>query len=347
MKSRVRALAILAMGLFLIALTAIGYETSTGNSASSATASNSNTAVVRQLTPQQQSAEAFYHRVWELARDNFLWQNRMQQWTSWEHKFDGKLHSQADAERAVNQLLTTLNDPYTYFKDANLTSSRGQAAQASKVVTYQMLAGDIGYIRIRTFGSVNTADELEAALKALPNAKAFVIDLRDNGGGFVWQAFRCFALLNDAGKFTTLKGRSGGAAYTETLELTAQNLVQDENGKQSTFSRPANLAGSRPIIVLVNGDSASASEMLTGALHDHGRATVVGTQTFGKGIAQNTWNLPGNTSVQITFAEYYFPNGTNIHKVGIKPDSVVAHGTFSDAQLDEAVRLANDALSKP
>jgi C-terminal processing protease CtpA/Prc len=345
MKKHVRALAFIAMGLFLIALTFTGHETSTnGVSISNTSAAANGAAVVRQTTPQQQSAEAFYHRVWELAGDNFLWQDRQQDWATWEHKFDGKLNTQADAERAVNQLLGNLNDPYTYFKDASLTASRGQASQATSVVSYKMLPNDIGYIRIRTFGSVHEADELEAALRALPKAKAFVIDLRDNGGGYVWQAFRSFALLADVGTFTTLKGRSGGAAYTEVLELRALELIDTENGKDTSSTRPDNVAGTRPIVILVNGDTASASEMLTGALRDNGRAKVVGTLSFGKGIAQNTWNLAGNTSVQITFAQYYFPSGSSIHKVGIKPDSVVGRSLVGDAQLDEAVRIAKDEL---
>jgi hypothetical protein len=345
MKNRMRALAFIALGLFLSALTFTSHETSTnGYAPNTSAAADGTTVVARNIATPQQTAEAFYHRVWELGRDNFLWQDRQKDWSTWEHKFDGKLNSQADAERAVNQLLGTLNDPYTYFKDAPLTASRGAAAEAKNVVTYKMLPGDIGYIRIRTFGTVHESEELEAALKALPNAKAFVLDLRDNGGGYVWQAFRSFSMLADSGNFTTLKGRSGGAAYTEVLELTASEMIDNENGKASKSTRPANLAGTKPIVILVNGDTASASEMLTGALRDNGRAKVVGTQSFGKGIAQNTWTLDGNTSVQITFAQYYFPSGVSIHKVGIKPDSVVGHSLIGDGQLDEATRIAKDEL---
>jgi carboxyl-terminal processing protease len=178
----------------------------------------------------------------------------------------------------------------------------------------------------------------------MPNAKAYIIDLRDNGGGYVWQALRSFALVTDQGVFTEMRGRSGGKAYVEKLEVTATQLVDDENGTVSRSARPANLAGTKPIIVLVNGDSASASEMFSGALRDNGRATIVGTLTFGKGIAQNTWDLPGKTSVQITFAQYYLPGGTTIHGTGITPDNVVAPTLVGDGQLQEAVRVAKDKL---
>lgn len=343
MKLRARAAAIVALGLTVIALSLSGGAFSfqrAGDTGASAVTQTQN------KTPQQQAAEAFYHRVWALTSDNFLWQNRMTDWAKWEHKFDGNLNSQADAERAINQLLDTLNDPYTYFKDASLTSSRGQAAQATNVVTHKMLANDVGYIRIRTFGSVNTADELEAALKALSNAKAFVLDLRDNGGGYVWQSFRSFALLGGNGVFTTLRGRSQGKPYLETLEVTVTELVQTIDTSETRSARPDDLVGGRPIVVLVNGDSASASEMLTGALRDSLGAKVVGTLSFGKGIAQNTWTLDGGTSVQITFAQYYFPSGVNIHKTGIKPDVEVKPSLIGDAQLDSAAQLAKDAIGK-
>lgn len=341
MKTKLRATALTALALFICALCFSAGAFSLPRARDAGAPS-----LVQKATPQQQAAQAFYHNVWTLASDNFLWQDRMADWSQWEHKFDGQLNSHADAERAINQLLDTLNDPYTYFKDARLTSSRGQAAQAKNVVEHRMLPDDIGYIRIRTFGTVNTADELERAFKALPKARAFVLDLRDNGGGYVSQAFRAYAVLGGKGVFTTMKGRSDGKAYLETLEVTTAELVDTTNGNESHSARRPDLVNGRPIVVLVNGDTASASEMLTGALRDSLGVKVVGTLSFGKGIAQNTWNLDGGTSVQITFAQYYFPSGVNIHKTGIKPDVEVKHSLKGDAQLDSAAQLAKDALTK-
>jgi len=297
-------------------------------------------------TAAAQTPEEFYRTVWQSAKDNFLWQDRMKDWDKWEHKFDGKLKTHSDAERAINQMLGSLKDHYTYYKDPTVTAARGAAAEAKNVVTYKMLPDDIGYIKIRTFGSVHTSDEVEAALKAMPKAKAFIIDLRDNGGGFVWQAFRVFSLFADKGVFTKLTGMYGGSAYKETLELTATEMLDIENGTTKTHTRPTNNTGTKPVVILVNGDSASASEMLTGALRDNARAKVVGTQTFGKGIAQITVNLDRKASVQITFAQYYFPGGGSIHGVGIKPDKAVTAGTSGDAQLTEAVKMAKEELTK-
>jgi C-terminal processing protease CtpA/Prc len=345
MKRLTRAIALLAMALLLCAhgtpICDTLHRAPTAQSDTDSTAGTVTAAAAKQQTPEE-----YYRTVWSAAKDNFLWQNRMADWPKWEHKFDGKLATFNDAENAINQMLGTLNDPYTYFKDANLTAARGVAAERKNVVSYNMLPNDIGYIRIQTFGTVHTSDEVEAALKALPKAKAYVIDLRDNGGGYIWQAFRVFALFTDKGTFSTLKGMSNGQAYTEVLELTAKELIDNENGNAKKHTRPDNLAGTKPVVILVNGDSASASEMLTGALRDNGRAKVVGTQTFGKGIAQITVNLERKTSVQITFAEYFFPSGASIHGKGIRPDSQITRGSRGDLQLDEAVKIAKEELKK-
>ncbi len=334
----VRALAIVAVALFASAHAFTGLSNIGADDAASATSLNTIVA--------KQSPEEFYRTVWQSAKDNFLWQDRMKDWSKWEHKFDGKLKTHADAERAISQMLGSLNDHYTYYKDPTVTAARGAAAEAKNVVTHKMLPDDIGYIKIKTFGSVNAADEVEAALKALPNAKAYVIDLRDNGGGYIWQAFRVFAMFADKGVFTKLTGMYGGSAYTETLELTPKELQDIENGTTKTHTRPANYSCAKPVVILVNGDSASASEMLTGAMRDNGLAKVVGTQTFGKGIAQITVDLDRKASVQITFAQYFFPNGGSIHGVGIKPDKAVNVSTSGDAQLTEAVKTAKEELTK-
>lgn len=317
----------------------------------SATLSAQSPAPVPQLTSpspavQAQTPEEFYRSVWQAVKDNFLWQDRMTDWHKWERKFDGKLKTHADAETAIAQMLSTLNDGYTYFKDKQLTKARGDRDDQKGVVTYKMLANDIGYIRIRTFSSNHTAPEFEAALKGLTGAKAYVIDLRDNGGGYVWQAFHVFSMLCESGTFTEMRGWYGGAAYVETLSATKTELKAVENGKTTTSTRPAFLAGTKPITVLVNGNSASASEMLTGALKDNKRATVVGTLTYGKGIAQITKSLERDTSVQVTFAEYYFPNGASIHKKGITPDTTVQPSSKGDAQLDEAEKILLKELGK-
>lgn len=303
------------------------------------------------LTVQAQvTPEEHYHRVFEIVRDNFLYQDRLKNFSTWEHKYRGQLKTQADAERAINEMLDSLGDGYTYFRNQRATATKATQTAATNVVTYQMMPGTtIGYIKIKTFGSSNAASETEAALKALnkAGATAYVLDLRDNGGGYINQAFSIFAMFVDSGQFATIKGTKDGKPYLEELTVTARHLEDKENGKATTSRRVENLTGGKPVVLLVNGSSASASEMLAGALRDHGRAELVGTRTFGKGIAQLNINLAHNTSMQVTFASLNQPAGGNIHGKGMTPDHVVSNRPRLDDQLQKAVEVAKDKVNNP
>lgn len=296
-----------------------------------------------QITPEE-----FYHSAWKAAEQNFLWRDRLTDWAKWEYKFDGKLATFADAERAINQMLGTLNDGYTYYKDPTVTAARAVRADEKNVVTHKVLPGKIGYVKIRTFGSNHTAGELKDAITALNKAgvDAYIIDLRDNGGGYVHQAFQMFSLFVDEGLFTTLKGHYNGSPYTEELFVRKGDLEDIENGTRTTKSdRMPNLVGQKPVVILVNGNSASASEMFSGALRDAVGATLVGTKTFGKGIAQTTVSLARGASVQVTFAEYFLPKGDSVHGKGISPTNAARPAIGpTDAQLAEAVRVATERM---
>lgn len=300
--------------------------------------------VAAQVTPEE-----FYRSAWKAAEQNFLWRDRLTDWHTWEHKFDGKLATFDDAETAINQMLGTLSDGYTYYKDPTVTAARAARADERNVVSFKVLQGNIGYIRIRTFGSKHTADELKTAITALNKAKvgSFIIDLRDNGGGYVHQAFQMFSLFVDEGLFTTLKGHYNGSTYKEELFVRKTDLEDIENGTRITKSeRMPNLVGSKPVVVLVNGNSASASEMFSGALRDTVGATLVGTKTFGKGIAQVTVDLARGASVQVTFAEYFLPKGDAVHGKGISPTNASRPAIGpTDAQLAEAVRVAKERMN--
>lgn len=295
---------------------------------------------------QNVTPEAYYRQVWKLVDDNFLWRDRLADWPDWEHKYDGKLKTFADAERAINEMLDSLADDYTYFKNKNATKADQSDDDEKGVVSHKLLAGNIGYIRIRRFGSNHTAEEFKAAMQALSSADAYVIDLRGNRGGYVKEALAVFSMLVDQGVFTVLKGHYEGKPYEETYTVTKTEIEDNENGSITRSSREANLAQGKPLVLLVDRDSASASEMLAGALSENGRAELVGVRTFGKGIAQITWNLPRDTSVQITFARYLLPKGTAIHGKGIMPDHVVQNSGQGDAQLEAGLKLIEKRLGR-
>ncbi len=294
------------------------------------------TVVTAQITPEE-----FYRKVWKIAKDDFLWQDRLTNFDQWEHKYDGKLATQADAEKAINDMLDTLGDGYTYFRNNSATQHKATQTAATNVVSYRMI-GSVGYIKISTFGSENAASETEAAIKALnkAGAKSYIVDLRDNGGGYVAQAFAITGMFLDQGEFATVKGNKDGKPYKWEMTVTKTELEEKENGNVTSRTRVGNLTGNKPVFILVNGGSASASEMFAGSLQDLGRAKLVGSKTFGKGISQLNIDLPFNTSMQVTFAKLYQPAGDCIHGVGMTPDYVVAPVARIDAPLTRALELA-------
>ncbi len=199
-----------------------------------------------------------------------------------------------------------------------------------------MLDGDVGYISLYEFSgdcSPSFAVHLDNLMSQ--GAKALVIDLRDNPGGWVDDAQKVADMFLEEGNVASLVYRDGTTElYTTTTD-----------GKENPI----------PLVVLVNEYSASASEILAGALQDRGRATIVGTQTFGKGVVQ--YVLPVGTrgaGMQLTVAQYYTPSGNEVHKVGITPDieatlpegdtTMYDIGDLDDAQLKKAYEVALDLI---
>ena len=166
---------------------------------------------------------------------------------------------------------------------------------------------DVGYIRISQFNE-QTTDGLKKAIADLTSQlgadkiKGFVIDLRNNPGGLLDQAISVSGAFLDKGEIVSTRGRNA----EETQRFNA---------------RPGDLAKGKPVIVLINGGSASASEIVAGALQDHKRATLVGTRSFGKGSVQTIIPLgAGNGALRLTTARYFTPSGRSIQAKGIEPD---------------------------
>lgn len=181
-------------------------------------------------------------------------------------------------------------------------------------VSYKMKDNKIGYISVSQFLE-NTGDQFDIAVTALEKKgmKSLIIDLRDNGGG----------MLNTCTQMVSrVIAKDKMIVYTK-----------DKNGKKEEFKSDSDKTVDVPMVILTNGNTASASEIMTGCLKDYGKATVVGTKTYGKGIVQSIMPLPDGSAIKFTIAKYYTPNGTDIHKKGIKPDVEVK---ISDAQWKKA-----------
>lgn len=236
-------------------------------------------------------------------------------------KVNGKTFSDADKMSAEIRGDIGTEVKVTYVRDKKektVTIIRDKIV--NKSVSSQVLAGDLGYIKIASFES-STYEDFRAALDSMEKkkVKGFIIDLRDNGGGLVETAVDTADDLLGKGNITYLQDRAGKKEYIDS------------------DSRKTDL----PYVILVNGNTASASEIVTAAVQDNKGGKIVGTKTFGKGIVQSTDTLEDGSALEITVLQYFSPDGHAIHKKGIKPDYVVKDDpkTDEDEQLEKAKGL--------
>ena len=185
---------------------------------------------------------------------------------------------------------------------------------------------DIGYVRVTTFNE-QTESKVREALEGLETElgdkmKGVVLDLRNNPGGLLEQAVQVADVFLDRGEIVSTRGRR-------------PDSIQRFN------SRQGDLLEGRPMVVLINGGSASASEIVAGALQDHDRAIVMGTPSFGKGSVQTIMPLPGHGAIRLTTARYFTPAGTSIQAKGITPDIEVRQSRVEVIDDDAARREAD------
>ncbi len=213
------------------------------------------------------------------------------------------------------------------YEEINVTASR-DTVQAM-TVEYEMMEDGIGYLELSEFDTVSY-DQYKEALDALDKEgiEGLIVDLRDNPGGN----------LSTVCEIVNLMIPKGLIVYTK-----------DKDGNRQEYSSDGKQTFTKPLVVLVNGNSASASEIYAGAIQDYGTGKIVGTQTYGKGVVQQLFDLGDGSSVKLTVSQYYTPNGRSIQDVGITPDVEVEYeknedDPEADNQLDEAVSVLKDMM---
>ncbi|MDC3028609.1 S41 family peptidase [Candidatus Pelagibacter sp.] len=198
-------------------------------------------------------------------------------------------------------------------------------------VKADLLEKNIGYIRLTSFNE-NSDAQIEKQIKKLEknnNVKAYILDLRNNPGGLLSQAIRISDFFLDNGEIVSTKSRKAS-----------------ENRKW--FAKKGDITNGKSLIVLINYGSASASEIVAGALKDHKRAILLGENSFGKGSVQSIIPLNNNGAIRLTIAKYYLPSGKSISEVGVSPDIEISEEsddfkikTETDNQLNYAIKLLN------
>ena len=200
-----------------------------------------------------------------------------------------------------------------------------------KSVKADLLEKNIGYVRLTSFNE-NSGKQIEREIKKLEkndSVKSYILDLRNNPGGLLSQAIKISDFFLENGEIVSTKGRKAS-----------------ENRKW--FAKKGDLTNGKKLIVLINYGSASASEIVAGALKDHKRAILLGENSYGKGSVQSIIPLKNRGAIRLTVAKYYLPSGKSISEVGVSPDIEIGEEnedfrikTETDNQLDYAIKLLN------
>ena len=198
-------------------------------------------------------------------------------------------------------------------------------------VKSELLENNIGYIRLTSFND-NSSQQIKKKIKELKknkNLNSFILDLRNNPGGLLSQAIKISDFFLEDGEIVSTKSRK-----------------KSENRKW--FARKGDITDGKTLLVLINYGSASASEIVAGALKDHKRAIILGENSYGKGSVQSIIPLKNKGAIRLTVAKYYLPSGKSISKVGVRPDIEVNEvgddfriKTETDNQLNYAIKLLN------
>lgn len=236
--------------------------------------------------------------------------------------------SKIKGEEGTSVHLTIIREGATDYLEVDVVRRKVE----SPTVNQKMLDGDIGYIQITEFDTV-TLDQFTEALAVCRGSgmKGLILDLRGNPGGN----------LNTVCDIAREILPEGLIVYTE-----------DKDGKRSEYTCDGAREMKEPLVVLVDSGSASASEILAGAVKDYGIGTLVGTTTFGKGIVQRIISLSDGSAVKLTVSNYYTPKGNNIHKIGIEPDveekfdAEAYYNDKVDNQLNKAIEIMNEKLGQ-
>ncbi|MFM7220833.1 MAG: carboxyl-terminal processing protease CtpC [Nodosilinea sp.] len=262
-------------------------------------------------------------------------------------KIDGESTTGMELSDAVNKIRGTVGSQVTLLirrGDQQLEVPITRARIEIHPVRYSSKpgpAGPVGYIRLTQF-SANAADEMGEAIRALEGEKVtgYILDLRSNPGGLLYSSIDIARMWLDGGTIVSTVNRQG--------------VVDEESANHGALTN-------KPLVVLVDGGSASASEILSGALQDNNRAVLVGTRTFGKGLVQSVRSLADGSGVAVTVAKYLTPSGRDINKHGIDPDIQVELtedqrefladdrdriGTSEDPQYAEALTTLSSEIEK-
>ncbi len=317
-----------------------------------------------------------YHAIWGTIAATFYDKSRLANWSSLEHKFDDVIDSEESALRYADEMLALLNDTYTERliapatfvapASADDTPSAAPTAENSDVMS-ALSPSKIGYLRISSFDREDVVELVQAAVEKIATCEGVILDLRGNSGGRMHQAMECCGFFLDQGLLATLKFRHEEGEKVRQYFLNEDQFFLSEeiwNNEGTTgegllktlpsdlYKRRPTLLFGKPLVILLNRRTASASEMMICALVQNGiagKVHMVGSgSTAGKGIGQATYELcQGKVKLRVTRCHWFAPGGEwlgdcgQTERNGIEPETLVTGDTGP-----EALKVAADELRK-
>lgn len=288
---------------------------------------------------------ALYQAAFEMVRDkhlNLLDPGKRQEFVAqWQQKFSaGQLTTEAGTDAAIKEMLASQGIPFDRYFTANQTAAPNTLA-SEQVVSVQRRPDGVAVITVKHFLPDDFEAQFAEALKQVADAKAIVFDLRDNPGGRTEAGVNAVSMLLSDGKVNVTVQRQGDTTTRDEVSIKGSHFLigkfRTGFGIRTPMPRPAQLIKDDVrIAVLINGKSASASEIFAGALQVNKRAVIVGETSLGKGVGQEIFELPFNRRIWITTFEFR-AGGVAHHGSGLTPDRHVSNTGTDDAQLEEAV----------
>jgi hypothetical protein len=278
--------------------------------------------------------EREYLKVWEFVQRNYIFSDKMASWREWRDRYRGRLQNEEQTRAAVELMLASLHDDFTYLK--KLPVPPPEAAGA--IVQWKKLSGNVGYIRIRAFNNDAVEARTLQALTELRNSKGYILDLRGNKGGYISLTSRVYSMFVDRAPFLRMVERNGTAEKVEELVVDADSIKSGFESHWDLQPRHKNLTARKPVVILVDRKTRSSGEMLAGALRDTRGAVLIGERTFGKGVAQDVVELPGAVAKVVT-ARVFLPSNECMHGSGLTPSHCLDCEAQPDSWLQAAAEL--------
>lgn len=311
---------------------------------------------------------ALYHAAWEMVGRKFFDIERLGNWEEWEHKFDERIVSETTARDCISIMLASLGDTYTRLVEVDDTrpvqedvssGSSNESEEPTAVkrdVLSRKLPNNIGYIRIFSFESPDVIDQVTEGAAAIAECDAFIVDLRDNGGGAVDAACSCCEFFVTKGPVGSITRRlSDGRMWHRDVALFDEGTmfvtrVTGEEERVEGFMRRQPVTAGKPVVVLINEGTASSAEMVAAAIvesdRNSGLVICIGEPSFGKGIAQAQVMVTDKVIIQVTMARFMSPTDVWFGDAQQSVRNPVAPQLFVSGNTDAGPNAQLDAAFK-